>query len=165
MKTTVGLIFTFLAQASFGVYQIGDTVSNLCWKNDVAEQICLADYPNRVRVLVYNTGWCPDCNSEMSALAPKSTEFANNPVTFLSLSSEGFRKGVQADAEFLKLWKAKHSIPFPVALSPRDVGKLFLEPPIYIPNVAVVDTTGKLAFKEVEPNLDKLFATIRQLIP
>lgn len=157
----VGLFWTLSA---FSILQVGDPVPNLCWKDQSSANFCLDDAKNTVRVLNYGTGWCPDCNVEMAALAPKSKKYSGKPVIFLSLSAASFESGGEPTPEFLKAWKQKHSIPFPVLASPKDPGRLFFDPPFSIPNFVIVDQAGKLAFKSAEVGIDEIFKEIDQLL-
>jgi len=164
MKSRLLLYVLALAVSSklFGVIELGQTVPNLCWTDVNETTLCLDDKLQTVRVLIYGTGWCPGCNSEMAELAPRAKEFKDKPVVFISLSSEGYSKQSPPDTNFLKQWKAQHRIPFDVAASPKDAGKLFFAPPNYIPNVVVIDKANKLAYKAVMPSIDTLFAEIRK---
>ncbi|MBI3294703.1 MAG: redoxin domain-containing protein [Deltaproteobacteria bacterium] len=165
MKLAVVSLLAVMAQVSLAVYQVGDSVAEMCWQTEMAEKaVCLGEPKDSVKVLIYNSGWCPGCNRELHDLALRVSEFSGQPVAFYSLSAEGWTRGVPADAKFLNEWRAKHHIPFPVAISPRDVGKKFFEPPIYIPNIAVIDRQGRLAFKAIEPSIDELFVEIRKLL-
>jgi peroxiredoxin len=154
---------SFLAlPASGAVYQVGDTVTNMCWTDANAAKVCIDDYANNVKVLIYNAGWCPDCNQEMKELAPQATNYDGRPVVFLSLSAAGFKSGSQPDATFLKQWKDKYQIPFPVLASPNDPGKAFGQDEI--PNVEVLDFQDKLTYLAVQPAIKDLFAQIDQLL-
>lgn len=147
------------------VYEVGDTVENLCWKDVDENNFCLDSAKDEVRVLLYNTGWCPPCNSEFQELSPQVREFKNKPVKFISLSAAGWSKQSLPDTKFLNEWKNKHSLDdFVVAASPKDPGKKFFEPPIYIPNVAIIGKDGKLAYKAVNPGVNAILAQVRRLM-
>jgi len=100
----------------------------------------------------------------MRELAARAKEFDGEPVTFLSLSAQGDAHGSLPTTEFLKSWRDRHRIPFLVAASPKDAGKQFFAPPIYIPNLAVVGKDGKLTYKAVAPEVDTLFAEIKKAL-
>lgn len=153
-------LITLHAQA---LIQVGENVPNKCWKTVEETEFCLDDAKDTVRVLLYNTGWCGDCNAEFTKLVPRVKELSNQPVTFVSLSAAGWTRPAPPDLQFLIEWKEKHEIPFTVAASPKDAGKLFFESPQTIPNVAIVDKTGKLAYKSIEGSLDEMFKEIKRL--
>lgn len=146
------------------VIEVGQDVPDMCWSGIGEQRICLSGFADTVRVLVYSTGWCPACNQEMSELAPRAKEFEGQPVTFVSLSAQGDQHGSEPTEDFLKSWKERHNIPFLVAASPKDAGKSFFAPPLYIPNVAIVGKDGKLAYKAVGPEVDAVFAEIKKAL-
>jgi len=156
------LILVWLVSPAFAIYQVGDTVTNMCWTDANSSRVCVDDYKPFVKVLLYNTGWCPDCNDEMKELAPRANEYDGRTVVFFSLSAQGFTSGSQPDATFLKAWKDKYQIPFPVLASPGDAGKQFGQS--YIPNVAILDANDKLAYKAVAPDISTLFTQINQVL-
>lgn len=156
--------FLLLARPSFSVVQLGETVPDMCWNTSENWMLCLSDIRSAVVVLMYGAGWCPGCNDEASEVASRFSEMNGKPVIFISLSSEGFSHGAPVDQAFLNSWKQKHKIPFHVAAAPRDPGKQFFSPPNYIPAVAVIDGEGKLAFKDIEPPISKLFQEVNRLI-
>ena len=149
---------------AFAEQKVGETVPETCWKDFEDKQVCLSQSADKVRVLMFNAGWCPACNEKMGELVQKVDVFKNSPVVFYSLSSEGYKRGAPADAEFLKNWKEKHKIPFIVAASPRDPGRKFFEPPLYIPNVVIVGRDGKLTWKEMGPEIDDLLDAVREAL-
>jgi len=149
---------------AFAVIEIGDEVPEMCWTASDDSQHCLSHNPNNVRVLLYNTGWCPPCNAEFKELSPAVKEFDGKAVTFISLSSQGWKKGSTPDKQFLNEWKDKHAIPFTVAASPKDAGKAFFEPPYYIPSVVIIDQKGKLVFKEVSSPVEHTLKQVRDLL-
>jgi len=156
----VALIFTGMADSSFGLIELGQSVPNLCWHNAEDRAFCIDDYKTKVRVLLYSTGWCPNCNEEMEKLVPMVAQFKEKDVVFLSLSAEGWKVGALPSQSFLKEWRQKFRIPFPVLASPRDPGRNFFEPPITIPNFAIVNKRGKLAAKEAEFDLGLLLREV-----
>ena len=99
----------------------------------------------------------------MKELVAKVSEFKGKPVTFISLSVAGWSSGELPSTTFLKEWKAKHSIPFTVAASPKNAGKEFYATP-RIPNMVVIDQSGKLAFKQIHAPVDQVFAKVRELL-
>ena len=160
----LALLALFPTLAFAGVLEIGDPVPGRCWKNEVQQPICLTQSHGMVQVLIFGSGWCPDCKRETRLLMARLHELKGKAVSFFALMAEGDQKGVAATPEFLKSWRLRYNIPFPVLFSPRDVGKDFHAPPIYIPNVAVVGRDGKLAYKAFEPSIDDLFREIRKAL-
>jgi len=163
MKALPLAVLLFFSSPLFALIEVGQSVPNFCWPDAEDRTICLDDYKNTVRVLVYNTGWCEPANTHMKELASSVGGFIGKPVTFLSLSAQGWTHGSAPNATFLKEWQAKHQIPFVVAGSPGDAGKNFFMP-IYVPNIAVVDKGGKLAYKEIMPANEVLFREIDRLL-
>jgi peroxiredoxin len=159
------LVLSLVALRAQAVFEVGQTVPDQCWKTIDDGEFCLVAAHHTVRVLLFGSGWCGACNEEFQELVPKSSEFNLKPVTFVSLSAAGWTRPAPPDQAFLKEWKDKFQIPFIVAASPKDAGTKFFEPPIYIPSVAVIDQTGKLAYKAVEPGVEPLFQEIRKLLP
>lgn len=161
MNKLVLLFAGLLSLNIFGaVLEVGDTVPEMCWKDAQDQDVCLSQYPEKVRVLLYNTGWCPSCNEEMEQLIPQLDTLKDEPLIFMSLSAQGFTSAVP-DAQFLKEWKEKHSIPFPVLASPKDPGKKFFEPPYSIPAVVILGKNGAVAYKEVGPEVDAILTQVR----
>ena len=99
----------------------------------------------------------------MSDLAPRVSEFSADPVVFMSILSEGWGHRSTPTPRFLMEWKNRYRISFPVLAAPRDFGKDF-NPEGYIPNVAIIDQNGKLAFKEVAPSVSSIFRKVHQLL-
>ena len=124
----------------------------------------MSHYEGYTRVLIHNAGWCPPCNDELSALSKEVHVFNNDPVTFISLSGNGWRHGSAPDTQFLKEWKEKHNIPFVVAANPSDFGGTYLKPPLYIPNIAIIGKDGKLAYKRTSPGVSKIFEEVRKTL-
>jgi thiol-disulfide isomerase/thioredoxin len=120
------------------------------------------DYKSDVKVLIYNAGWCPDCNAEMKQLAPQADNYDGQPVVFFSLSAAGYKTGSQPDSTFLKSWQQKYQIPFPVLAAPGDPGKLFGQDAI--PNVEVIDFNDKLTYIAIQPAITDLFTQINQVL-
>ena len=104
------------------------------------------------------------CNGEFEELVPRVSEFDGKGVTFISLSIAGWSSGELPSTQFLKEWKTKHAIPFVVAASPKDAGKMFYTSP-RIPNTVIVDREGKLAFKGINPGADRILDEVRRLLP
>lgn len=166
MKTRFALLAFVLSFPAFGaVYKIGDTVSNLCWKDHEDKTVCLDDTKGDIHVILYNAGWCGPCNTEFKELVPQVGEFDKKKVTFISMSAEGYSRGAKPDATFLKAWKKKHAIPFPVTGNQRDFGKDFFSPPNYIPNVVILDANNQLTYKEVNPGADAIMDEVRSMSP
>lgn len=162
LGAVVGL-FTIAGVAN-AVIEVGDAVPSQCWKTVDDSTYCTDEDWGSVRVLLYNAGWCGPCNSEFSELVPKVGKYKDKPVVFISLSSAGWTSGSTPSKQFLTEWKDKFKIPFYTAASPKDAGKKFFDPPLYIPNVAIVDRAGNLAFKAVNPGVDKIFSEVDKLL-
>ena len=167
MKTLLAL-FLLLPVQAYALIEIGDAVPEMCWTDLAEKQVCLSQHTEKVRVLVYNTGWCPDCQREFTQLAPRAKEFSEDAVVFISLSSQGWTRGAPADTKFLNEWQARYNIPFPVAASPADAGRKFFNAPYFIPRAVVIDKEQKLAFKQTEEleslTVDELFAEVRKAL-
>lgn len=52
---TVG--FLLLSLSLYGAIEVGEKAPNLCWKDAGTQKVCLDDFGNTVRVLVYNAGF------------------------------------------------------------------------------------------------------------
>jgi len=157
----IPLLFAVQAMA---VYEVGDYVDNMCWKNASGENRCLDNYEGHVRVLLYNAGWCGPCNSEFDELKGKLAQYDGKRVTFLSLSSAGWTNGTQPTPQFLNEWRDKFGLKIPVLASPKDAGKSFIKPPLYIPNVAILDIDGRLAYKAVNPGVPVILQKVNGLL-
>lgn len=164
MRTLMVAVVSLLAAQAFGAYQMGETLPNLCWQNVDQQTVCLDDFKDTVRVIDFNAGWCPPCNEGMKELSSQSSQFKGKPVTFISLSFNGWTHGSEATPQFLREWKQRHNIPFVVAATKGTQLKDFFPPPNYIPAIAIVDRAGKLAYREVNPSIDQLFAEVRRLM-
>jgi hypothetical protein len=169
MKSTIlACLLVFAAGPALALYEIGDKPRNYCWKDINETDVCLDD-TIEVRVLLYNAGWCGPCNTEFASIARETAEFEGKPVRFISLSSAGWTSGSSPNKTFLTSWQNKHGLAkakasFVIAGSPRDAGKDFFKD-VYIPNVAIVDTTGKVAFKAINPGVSKIVSEVRKLLP
>lgn len=156
----------------FAVLKEGDKVSNFCWDDINEKKVCLDDYKNMVKVLIYNAGWCPPCNTEFKELGKRVKEFSGKSVVFISLSSQGWKRGDAPNTTFLKEWEKKHNLKFAasqkinfvVAAAPGDFGKNFFTE-LAIPNVAVVDKTNTLYYKEIGAEVDDIFKKVKELKP
>ncbi|MCB0404486.1 MAG: TlpA family protein disulfide reductase [Bdellovibrionales bacterium] len=158
------LIALLLASSpALALYNIGDSIPNLCWTDVRNWQICLGHHMERVRVLIYSTGWCTYCKEEYRELVPLLDEFKNEPVSFISLSASGWNSVASPDQGFLQEWRDTFDIPFPVAASPRDAGLKFFDSP-GVPNVAIIDKEGKLAYKKVGAGVPAILSKVRELM-
>lgn len=156
-----GWIALLFVPVAFAAIEKGQPVADKCWTNSDAKTVCINDFKTNVRVLIHSAGWCGPCNEEMSQLAPRVKEFEGKPVTFISLSAYGWESGTMPDMTFLNEWKNKFKIPFPVAASPRDAGKVYFDPPLFIPNTVIIDRMGNLFYKEFAPEIDVLFDQVK----
>ncbi len=171
MKFITGLL-TLITAALLGgpipaygaVIEVGDNVPEFCWTDLNDAKVCSAMFVNNVRVLIYGTGWCPDCNKEMQEIVQRFNQIKDKAVTFISLSAQGDLQGAPPTSEFLKSWKERHAIPFLVAASPRDAGRHFFAPPIYIPNVVIIGRDNRLVFKAVSPKVEQIFAEVNKAL-
>ena len=155
----------FISRVGLAALEKGDVVPNKCYTTVDAKQFCLDDAKDTVRVLIHSAGWCGPCNEEMQKLAPLVGEnYKGMPVTFVSISAYGWTSGSMPDQTFLTEWKNKYSIPFTVVGSPRDAGKAYFDPPLFIPNVAIIGKDGRLAYKEVAPEVDVLLQEVNSLL-
>jgi len=156
----LGILGCLLAGQAVAVVQKGEIVPNKCWQTVDEKQFCLDDAKDTVRVLIHSAGWCGPCNAEMAELAPKVGQFNGKPVTFISISGNGWEHGSLPTTDFLKAWQSKYAIPFPVVASPKDAGKAYFEPPLYIPNVVIIDKAGRLIYKDFAPGVETIFAEV-----
>lgn len=162
-KRLLSILVLSCGLSALGAINIGDTVTNYCWKDLESRTICLDDYKGNVRVLLFNAGWCPPCNSHMTELSKRVQEFTDRPVKFISLSLDGWSKGSPADEKFLKQWKVKHGIPFDVAAALRtDYKDLMVVNGI--PADGIVDEEGKLRFRGAGVGVDQLFGEVKKLL-
>lgn len=167
MKQILYWIALLTAAQSYSAYEVGQKVEDKCWpavlnESDAVERrFCLSDRPGTVRVLIFGAGWCGACNDEMKELVPRLAEIPDPNIVFISIVSAGKTRQAKPDVTFMKEWKKKFGIPFPVAASPRDSGRDFFEAPIYIPNAVVLDRRQRVAYKAIAPSISELFAEIR----
>ncbi len=153
------------AQVGLAALEKGDVVPNKCYTTVEGKQFCLDDAKDTVRVLIHSAGWCGPCNDEMQQLAPKVAEhYKGMPVTFVSVSAYGWTSSSLPDQIFLNEWKTKFSIPFLVVGSHRDAGKAFFDPPLFIPNAVIIGKDGRVAYKEVAPEVDVLLQEVNSLL-
>ena len=146
----------------FAGISYASVVPNLCYDTVDGTQFCTLDKLGNVQVFIYNAGWCPPCNEEMHALAPAYSEFANSPVTFASLSGEGYAHGSKPDQTFLKSWKQKHNIPFVVAGKYKDFGQS-MGASGTIPFAVIVNQKGEsVAHGNLSPST--ITSTVRKLL-
>ena len=162
MKTL--FLFLFLCSTTFAVYNVGDQVGESCYEKLDGGQFCLSYGEGAVRVIVNNAGWCPPCNDELKELG-KSAHLEFNPmeVIFISLSAEGYSRNTKPDQTFLASWKEKHKIPFIVAGDYKNFGKDYFSSPA-IPNVAILDRSGKLFWKAIGPEVSEVYAEVRKAL-
>lgn len=165
-RTLLGLVLLLLvSRPAFAVYEVGQPVArDMCWLTLYDYQICVGDIRDSVVVLLYNAGWCGPCNDEFQELGRRVGEYKDKPVIFISLSASGWTQSQAPDQQFLGEWQKKHNISFLVAASPKDAGKKFFEPPLYIPSVAILDHDGKLAYKAVSPGISAILSQVDTLV-
>jgi len=154
------LLSLLLSAPAFGIYSVGDKPANTCWKDMNDATVCLDDNAGKVRVLLFNAGWCGPCNSEFAELTRRTRKYAGKNVVFISLSAEGWTGGSSPNQQFLREWATKHGLDkaaatFIVAASPRNAGRDYFSSPS-IPNVAVIDSSGAITYKAIAPGLTKL---------
>ena len=157
------LIFVCVPRAE-AVIEVGEDVPEYCWISMEEKIVCHPQFVGNVKVLIYGTGWCPECNKEIAVFAKRTGEFNDKPVTFISLSSQGDLQGIAPTPDFLRSWKERHQIPFLVLASPKDSGRYFFAPPLFIPNVVVIGRDNRLAFKAISPSVDEVFAEIKKAL-
>lgn len=157
------ILLLLISTKSFAVIEVGESIPNLCWRDNQEKTVCLDDFKENVRILVYTTGWCDYAKTYIEKLVGAIGEFETKPVTFINPSAQGWTTGSAPTIQFLNEWKTKYKIPFIVAASPLDAGKNFFSL-ISVPNVAVMDREGKLAYKEIAPDFRILFDEIRKAL-
>lgn len=160
MKTNATLTFAVLCLLLKTAHAL--ELPKVCYETVDSSQFCTTDHLGDVQVFVYNAGWCPPCNMEMDELSVLYKQFVGKPVTFASLSGEGYQRGSVPDKQFLKSWKQQHHIPFVVAGKYKDFGQAF-EFPGYIPFTVIVDQKGNVVDKG---GLDasEIIAKVKQLL-
>ncbi len=169
MKYAVlSVVFALVSQSAFALFAVGEKPTNYCWQDADDNKVCLDDLC-QVRVLMYNTGWCGPCNAEFNEVVSTTNEFNGKPVTFISLSAEGWSAGTKPDKKFLQEWRAKHKLDrglanILVAASPRDAGRDFFASPS-IPNVVIIDAGGEVAYKAIGPGMKEVREQVRKLLP
>ncbi|NBX93232.1 MAG: hypothetical protein EB078_00615 [Proteobacteria bacterium] len=163
MKALLVLSALTLSMMSWSVVEVGEKSPELCWKNVQSKEICLRNVHNKAVVLIYNTGWCPGCQEEISELSKRYDEIKKDDALLISLSAEGFQHGQPANEEFLNQFQKKYQIPFEVASSPNNAGKEFFKPPYYIPATVILDRNGVLQFKKVDASVDEIFSWVKKL--
>ncbi len=148
------------------VVGVGQTAPYQCWATDNSTQYCLSKNPTAIQVLLYNAGWCPDCNQEFTDLSKGVGQFDGKGVIFISLSANGFDNASPPDATFLAQWRARFNLPasFIVAASPNDAGMTYFNPPYYIPAVVIIDQNGTVVYEAVEPGADVIFDQVNSLL-
>ncbi len=139
----------------------GETIPKICYDTVDNTQFCTTDNLGKVQVFVYNGGWCPPCNQEMSELPAVYQQFVGKDVVFASLSGEGYQRYTKPDQTFLKSWKAKHKIPFVVAGKYKDFGQSFQSPGT-IPFSVIVDKKGNVAARGLDAS--QIAAKVNQLL-
>lgn len=140
----------------------GQQLPELCYETVNGGEFCTTDNLGNIQVFIYSAGWCPPCNAEMRELAPAYQEFAGEPVTFASLSAEGWARRSQPDQAFLRAWQQKHNIPFVVAGKFRDFGQNFNSPG-FIPFAVIVDPDGNVA-KSGNLSAHQILSEVRRLL-
>jgi len=156
MKWKVAFAVLFVTSVcSYGAkLKVGDTVPNYCWKDIETKTVCLDDFKNTVRVMLYNSTYCGWDNLLFQELVPNVSEFAGKPVTFISLTVGGK----------LEEWKEKHNIPFTVARGTRQEMYDFTDQ-IATPLSVIVDSENKLTFAKLGSNKTAIFTEIHKLVP
>ncbi|MBI4404153.1 MAG: redoxin domain-containing protein [Deltaproteobacteria bacterium] len=163
MMKALMLLFLFFGLNSYALIQVGDPMPDMCWTKADNSKICLQDARETVRVLIYGAGWCAACGNEMQDLAARVSVFDGRPVTFVSLSISGWQLETPADSQFLTQWEDTYEIPFAVAAaSLSEMKQVFSE--LLIPSVIIIDKSGKLAFKGINPGTDVIFEQVRLLL-
>jgi len=161
------LALSLFSLRAMAVYNVGDPVSNLGWTDDQGQVVHLQDdgIKDTIRVLLYNAGWCGPCNNEFDELRDQWAQFDGQPVTFISLSAQDYNHKAP-DQSFLQSWRSAHGIPANVyvAASPNDYGSEFETPPLYIPNVAIINRDGTLAYKATAPGADAIVQEVQSLL-
>lgn len=145
-------------------YSVGDQVDNLCFTGETGARTCTEDYANTVRVLVFNAGWCGPCNEEFDELGQRVGEFHGDAVTFISVSGNGWSRNASPDQTFLHEWRERHNLPQSMVLTGKrgEYGQEFGHSAI--PNVAVLDKTGKLTYSETAPGVDATFEAVKSAL-
>ncbi len=161
----------FIGHTAMGLVEIGESPKNYCWKDVADNTICLEDaaIANKVRVLLYNGGFCPPCNQEFSELSRETAQFKGKPVVFLSLSASGWNSTDAPNKKFLQEWRDKHGLAKTaakviVAASPHDAGRDFFADP-RIPSVVVVDTNGEVSYKAINPGIRTIASEVKKVLP
>ncbi len=164
----LSIFFALFALPVLGIYKVGDKPSNECWKNDAGTDVCLDDVAH-VKVLLFSAGWCGPCQSEFSTIAKDTAEFNGKPVTFFSLSAEGWNSRSASNQAFLQDWKKTYKLDkamasFIVASSNGDFGSDYFSSP-KIPSVVILDDSGAVTYKAIAPGMAAIKAQIRKLLP
>jgi len=137
-------------------------IAKICYDTVDNSQFCTTDNLGNVQVFIYNAGWCPPCNTEVRELSQSYKQFAGKPVTFASLSGEGFESKSQPNKAFLEKWKAKHKIPFIVAGKYKDFGQAYGATGS-IPFTVIVNKQGNISSKGFMSS-SSVVAKVKQLL-
>lgn len=170
-RQLIGILALFCSPL-FALTEVGDKPKSYCWTDVANQKVCLEDpiHDFKVRVLIFNAGWCGPCNSEFAHIDQEMAKFKDKNVVFISLSCEGWNSGSKPDQKFLTEWQTKHKLASPkasfvIAGSPRHCGGDFFGEDTGIPNAVVIDTMGMVAYKEVGPNTQTLIKEIEAVLP
>jgi hypothetical protein len=160
-----------LAQPVFALVNVGQKPKNYCWKDIADKTICLEDaaLQNKVRVLLYNGGFCGPCNQEFAELPAATAPYKGKPVVFISLSASGWNSSDKPTKQFLTEWQAEHKLDkmdakFIVAASPFDAGRDFFSSP-RIPNIVILNPEGEVSYKAIMPGMKTMAAEIDKVLP
>ena len=134
----------------------------ICYSTVDGGQFCTTDNLGKIQVLIYNAGWCPSCNEEMSQMPGVANQFSGQPVVFASLSAEGWSRGEKPETAFLRAWQERHGITFIVAGKYKDFGKAF-DSPGFIPFTVIIDKQGNVA-KSGALEVSDISDEVRQLL-
>ncbi|MCB0416448.1 MAG: redoxin family protein [Bdellovibrionaceae bacterium] len=164
MKKVIIILGVVLFSNAFA-YEVGDTVPNLCWTDATGVSVCLDHYPDTVKVVDFGAGWCGPCNSKMSELARRVSEFDGMRVKFFSNSIHGWQNPSSPSAQFLNEWRNRHKIPASMAVVAAPIQQLYeFSPEGYIPALAVIDQNNVMSYREVGASINTVFAEVRRLL-
>lgn len=160
-----------LAHSAQALTNVGEKPRNYCWKDVQDKTVCLEDaaLQNKVRVLLYNGGFCAPCNQEFRELPKATAQFKGKNVVFISLSAAGWSNPSQPTKKFLGEWESTHGLnkmaaTFITAASPFDAGRDFFADP-RIPSVVVIDVTGEVSYKAIMPGVAAIAAEVNKVLP
>jgi thiol-disulfide isomerase/thioredoxin len=138
---------------ALSVTKRSDVASNFSWKDSTGKTVDLDSFRGKVTLINFWATWCGPCKRELPDLISLSSEFANQNVKFIGISTDRGPNVIDDVRSFVK----EQGLPYQIVISNEDLEDAYGNPRA-IPTTFIIDANGKIAQSYVGMRSKEFFA-------